>query len=112
MPTHTGTFARSATGWPPIAMMGRRPCSQCCGLGRRGAAPLSTIPTRSCTTPSLPRGRLGVRQRTIILLTGALEALWTAHVDTRVRDTSELGPFAALGVRRRALDERLKLADA
>ena len=49
---------------------------------------------------------------TMILFVGALESLWSTHVDTLARETAQLGPFAELGVRKRSLDEHMKLVDA
>jgi DNA-binding FadR family transcriptional regulator len=40
---------------------------------------------------------------------GALEALWTAHVDTRTRGTADLGAFAHQAARRTTITEHEKL---
>jgi DNA-binding FadR family transcriptional regulator len=49
---------------------------------------------------------------TMILVVGALESLWSAHVDTLTRRTAQFGPFLDLETRRHSIDEHVRLVDA
>ena len=54
----------------------------------------------------------GCGNETVILIVGALESLWTAHVDQLVRKPAKLGPFDDLAVRERSLEDHTYLVDA
>ncbi len=49
---------------------------------------------------------------TMILLVGALESLWSAHVDTLARGPAQLGAFSAAATRAASYDEHVALLDA
>ena len=53
----------------------------------------------------------GCGNETVILIVGALESLWTAHVDQLVRKPAKLGPFDDLAVRERSLEDHTYLVE-
>jgi GntR family transcriptional regulator, transcriptional repressor for pyruvate dehydrogenase complex len=54
----------------------------------------------------------GCGNETMILLVGALESLWSAHVDTLVREAASFGPFAERAVREKTLEDHQQLLEA
>ena len=48
----------------------------------------------------------------MILLVGALESLWSAHVDTLARQPAQLGAFEARAARVRSVEEHTALLGA
>lgn len=54
----------------------------------------------------------GCGNATVILIVGALESLWSAHVDQLVRRPARLGPFDDLATRTRSLEDHVYLVDA
>jgi GntR family transcriptional repressor for pyruvate dehydrogenase complex len=54
----------------------------------------------------------GCGNETMILLVGALESLWSAHVDTLARQPAQLGAFEARAARVRSVEEHAALLGA
>jgi GntR family transcriptional regulator, transcriptional repressor for pyruvate dehydrogenase complex len=54
----------------------------------------------------------GCGNDTVILIVGALESLWSAHVDKLVRRPARLGEFDDLVVRERSLEDHVYLLEA
>ena len=54
----------------------------------------------------------GCGNETFMLMVGALESLWSSHVDRLARRTARLGEFAEVAVRKKMLDDHVRLVNA